>query len=155
LHNVLANVLGVQDPALHLYGSLGFERDWWQALDISSFTLEGVFREINVPTPLDEVKLTSLGTRVIGYQTMSYNKEGALIIGTDYGYALFGSLNIQALSWKSGIPLTFEITKSVSHVTLSAEAYVDWEDAFDVKGLVVSAYIVNDAIANPLHAINL
>jgi hypothetical protein len=147
VHKVLSQVLRVKDPALHLYCGLGLEGSWHESLHLSSFTLEGAFQEIAVPTPCPGVTLTSIGVRLLGFETVSYNR-GGLSLDKEYGFAVFGSMDLKADSWKTSAELDFEISKTSSVIRLSAEAMCNWECAFNVPNLTVGvlAYLLNIAL---------
>ncbi|KDR78719.1 hypothetical protein GALMADRAFT_266152 [Galerina marginata CBS 339.88] len=137
LHGVLSQVLGVKDPALHLHCGLSLIQDWKEPLHVNSFTLEGTFREILIPTPCKGVTMTSIGVRVLGFEKRSYKKDGSLLLGTDYGFEVFGTLQLECQAWKGPVELAYEISKMSSALSLSATVIFDWKDAFGIPKLTL------------------
>ncbi|KAF8305444.1 hypothetical protein DL93DRAFT_2160293 [Clavulina sp. PMI_390] len=138
LHDVLADFLGVPEPRLHLQCGLDGPQNWHEPLSVSSFVLTGLFPEVSI-SPCEGVTLTQVGARVIGYSTLSYDRQGDLQTGTDYGFGVFGNLHISMPG--STTPMDFEFDISTMHgiLTMTGELDAHWEHAFGIQALTLES----------------
>ncbi|KZT39494.1 hypothetical protein SISSUDRAFT_1061095 [Sistotremastrum suecicum HHB10207 ss-3] len=134
IHDVLSKFLGVADPTLRVGCTLGIDADWHEPLQLSSLAVEGVFPSIN-PPPLNGLTFTSIGARLIGFHCVNYSP--AQTSAKEYGYALFGTLNLNIPGSATPLALSYDISEIGETLTLSAELDTAWENAFGVKSLTL------------------
>jgi hypothetical protein len=136
VHDVLATVLGVKEPSLHLHCGMGKMQGWWVPLSLSSFTLEGTFADVSV-SPCKGLTMTSVGVKLFGFHVTKYAPDGSLTSSMAYGFGVFGVMHVDVPGSDKAIELDFEIRESGADVSLFAVMKIDWTNALGVKNLTV------------------
>lgn len=85
----------------------------------------------------DEVSLTSFGVQLSGIHSTTYLSNGLCKIGKEYGFGVFGTMDIKLPEWSKPVELDFWIGEMAGQLDFSACIKYDWQDAFGFKGLVV------------------
>ncbi|KDQ13580.1 hypothetical protein BOTBODRAFT_33588 [Botryobasidium botryosum FD-172 SS1] len=134
-----------------LHCGLGIGQDWHYPLWMSSFSLQGVFPNIQVE-PIKGNKFTSIGARLIGYHVTSHTPEGFMTSGKDFSYSVFGSMHLTVPGSSIPLGLNYDITEVGGVISLSAQLDMDWEHAFGIPDLTLQevAPNVDFDLAEPL-----
>ncbi|KAJ7055058.1 hypothetical protein C8F01DRAFT_1373976 [Mycena amicta] len=131
IYDALATVLGVQNPTLHIQGSLGVSQSFNDPLQLTGFSLVGVFANVAIK-PCSELMISALGVELLGYEGVRYTSNGTAYGGMCYGFRIFGTMHI---GLDQSLDLTFDISDIGGQFALKATQLDAWEDAFGVKGL--------------------
>lgn len=137
LNSVLKTLCGVTNPQLTLKFHTPELPNWSSPLTFGQFAIDASIPDLAVSLIDDHVVLTSLAIRLHGHMATRPSESHAVIMERVYDWQLLGSMDITL----RGLPtreLDFSLSKYESRWKLDVVLDVDWEDAFGIKGLVVS-----------------
>lgn len=137
LHEVLRQVLNVQEPLLTISAGLGTKGGWGRPLEVQSFSIEGVFKDISLK-PIDGLTLTSIGVRLLGIRALKYSPEPHTTL--EYGFAVFGAMNISVPGTAVPLQLGYEIREFAGALQLAADIPI-WQNPLGAQGLTVSHFV--------------
>jgi hypothetical protein len=140
-HDVLANFLGFDQPALRVSCGLGGLTDWHAPLEISSFRLAGTFTDAKPKPPCESLQLRSVGASVTGYNASVLDDEGRVKKSTSYMYGLFGTMHMMVPGSRIPLEMDFEAELSDGQLMLAASLEGAWNHAFGISCLTVSEVI--------------
>jgi hypothetical protein len=134
VHQVLTQFLGISDPTLHLSCALGVLQDWHEPLSLTSFELEGVFKDPKPKPVIQTMTIINVGVRLTGSHSVVYGADGGISQGKIYSYSVFGELNFDFLP----MPVSFEISDCGDFISLTLALDGEWTHAFGIPLLTVS-----------------
>ncbi|TBU36569.1 hypothetical protein BD309DRAFT_984853, partial [Dichomitus squalens] len=151
LHDVLSQVLGVDEPDLAVHVFLGADGGWDRPPSLHSFTLEGIFAGLALK-PLDGVVLSKIGVRLFGIRTLKYDPSPQSTL--EYGFSVFGTMNLDVPGSTVPLSLEYEMQESGSAIFLGASIDT-WKNPLGASGLVLSciSFSTSFAVSSPWKSI--
>jgi hypothetical protein len=138
LYDILRTVLNVQEPIVHVHAGLGLKQGWGKPLSVSSFIFDGLLPGIQLNI-CDGFTLTSIGIELLGIHRMERVPKPHSVI--NYGFALFGSFNIDLPGSVTPLELDYRIFEIGGYVHLSSDlGGEDWIEPLGIRGLRVCLF---------------
>ena len=148
LHKILTKVLCIPGNLLtvQVSASLGLGLSWSYLSSISSISIEGIIQlsyDVAEGEPYkglrlcDDVMLSRIGIRLFGVRSGTFGLDGESKI--DYGFSVFGDLNLIIPATKMPLEFEFEISEVDDGALIDGSMKSEvWSNAFGL-GVNVSA----------------